>query len=230
MKTSTVSRTSTHTKQLPATQRGKETLQASQVTQATADVQKTSTTGTASNNHRTVFGATAIRNLQHVFVKKEFYTPGDYEDTTSVMLPKQFKKLEPYNEKIDLLKQQTDLMDTALEDMKKNREEAKKQLEARFQDVYRKINNVRDFVVDEGKRINGTLLAFQNKYELKLSELDKRHTQMHEDLEKSANERFDQVNAEQKRLDEEIAKERQERIIQNEESFAKVLGKVAGNY
>jgi hypothetical protein len=36
------------------------------------------------------------------------------------------------------------------EDMKRNREEAKKQLEAKFQDVHRKIQNTRDFVSSEG--------------------------------------------------------------------------------
>lgn len=66
-------------------------------------------------------------------------------------------------------------MDLALEDMKRNREEARKQLEARFQDVYRKIDNTKDFVVSEGVRINGTLIAFQSKFETKLDELDKKH-------------------------------------------------------
>jgi hypothetical protein len=47
-------------------------------------------------------------------------------------LPKTFKELNPTNEKIDLLKEQTSVMDVALEDMKRNREEARKQLEARY--------------------------------------------------------------------------------------------------
>jgi hypothetical protein len=81
---------------------------------------------------RTSYGLTPIRELQHVFVKKEFFNPGDYEQTSSVFLPKQFRRLEPVNEKIELLKDQTGQMDVALEDMKKNREEAKKQLEARY--------------------------------------------------------------------------------------------------
>lgn len=81
---------------------------------------------------RTSHGLTPIRDLQHVFVKKEFYDPASYEQTSSAFLPKQFKRLEPVNEKIELLKDQTGQMDVALEDMKKNREEAKKQLEARY--------------------------------------------------------------------------------------------------
>ena len=41
------------------------------------------------------------------------------------------RELEPENEKIIYLQEQTQMMDVALEDMKRNREEAKKQLEAR---------------------------------------------------------------------------------------------------
>ena len=52
--------------------------------------------------------------------------------------------------------------------MKRTREEAKKQLEAKFQDVYRRIQATKDFVVSEGKRINDTLKAFKSKFENQL--------------------------------------------------------------
>jgi hypothetical protein len=100
-----------------------------------APLQQSTMTGSAvqapNGAPRTSYGLAPIRELQHVFVKKEFFNPQDYEATSSVFLPKQFRKLEPLNEKIELLKDQTGQMDVALEDMKKNREEAKKQLEAR---------------------------------------------------------------------------------------------------
>lgn len=35
----------------------------------------------------------------------------------------------------------------------------------RFEDVKRSVSNTRDFIVEEGERINGTLLAFENKFE-----------------------------------------------------------------
>lgn len=100
----------------------------------------------------------------------------------------------------------------------------------RFQDVYRRISNVREFVVNEGKRINGTLLAFQNKYENQLSEIDTRHQQQHEDLVKKTGENFDRVAAEHERLAKEIEVERLERIKQNEESFNKILSRVQGKF
>lgn len=63
--------------------------------------------------------------------RKEFYNPADFETTKTVLLSKHIRELDPENEKIILLQNQTRLMDLALEDMKRNREEARKQLEAR---------------------------------------------------------------------------------------------------
>jgi peptidoglycan hydrolase CwlO-like protein len=96
--------------------------------------------------------------------------------------------------------------------------------------VYRKIANVREFVVNEGKRINGTLLAFQNKYEAELSSIDKKHQDQHDHLAKDTADRFDKVAAEHARLTKEIETEREERIKQNEESFAKILARVQGSF
>lgn len=85
---------------------------------------------------------------------------------------------------------------------------------------------MREFVVNEGKRINGTLIAFQNKYETQLSDLDKKHTKAHEDFVQDTTQKFDHVDKEHARLQGEIDKERTERIKQNEESFNRILGRV----
>ena len=70
------------------------------------------------------------------------------------------------------------------EDMKRTREEAKKQLEARFRDVYRRIQATKDFVVSEGKRINDTLKAFKSKFENQLQQLDDKFQEKHDTLKK----------------------------------------------
>lgn len=57
--------------------------------------------------------------------------------TTGSLTGKVFKELKPDNEKLSLLHEQMLLMGNDFEDMKRAREEAKKQLEAKFQDVYR---------------------------------------------------------------------------------------------
>jgi hypothetical protein len=58
-------------------------------------------------------------------------------DTTSVLTKTAFKTLTQDNEKLSGLHKQIDQMGTDFEDMKRTREEAKKQLEAKFLDVYR---------------------------------------------------------------------------------------------
>lgn len=58
-------------------------------------------------------------------------------ETTGVLTKKTFKPLSNENEKINLFSDQVGQMRNDFEDMKRTREEAKKQLEAKFQDVYR---------------------------------------------------------------------------------------------
>lgn len=57
--------------------------------------------------------------------------------TTGSLTGKVFKDLKAENEKLTLLHDQMLTMGNDFEDMKRAREEAKKQLEAKFQDVYR---------------------------------------------------------------------------------------------
>ena len=56
------------------------------------------------------------------------------------------------------------------DDMLRAREESKKQLEAKLQDVYRKIQAARDYVNAEGKRVKDMLKAFQSKFEYQIQD------------------------------------------------------------
>jgi hypothetical protein len=56
------------------------------------------------------------------------------------------------------------------EDMLRAREESKKQLEAKIQDVYRKIQAARDYVNAEGKRVKDMLKAFQSKFDYQIQD------------------------------------------------------------
>jgi ElaB/YqjD/DUF883 family membrane-anchored ribosome-binding protein len=49
--------------------------------------------------------------------------------------------------------------------------ESKKQLEAKFQDIYRKIQANRDFTKSETKRVQDTLMAFRSRFEHNLKSL-----------------------------------------------------------
>ena len=53
---------------------------------------------------------------------------------------------------------------------KRSRDEAKKQLDARFNDLERKIQGSRDYISSESKRITDILSAFQHKFEHQLKE------------------------------------------------------------
>jgi hypothetical protein len=62
-------------------------------------------------------------------------------------------------------------MDRDYNVMLMERIESKKQLEAKFQDIQRKIQANRDFTKAETKRVNDTLKAFRAKFEHKLAML-----------------------------------------------------------
>jgi SF-assemblin/beta giardin len=140
---------------------------------------------------------------------------------------KKFIDLKDDNEKIGSLRNQTLDLQQDFEDMKRTREEARKQLEARFEDVYRKINNTKEFVVAEGKRINGTLLAFQSKFDNKISEMHSHFTKLHDSHVEETRSEFKKVAEEVKRLDKRIDDEREERLKQQEETFREIKEKLA---
>ena len=62
-------------------------------------------------------------------------------------------------------------MDQEYDVMLREKVESRKQLEAKFQDIARKIQANRDFTNAEQKRVKDTLKALQSKFEYKLKEL-----------------------------------------------------------
>lgn len=62
-------------------------------------------------------------------------------------------------------------MDKDYEVMLMERIESKKQLEAKFQDIQRKIQANRDFSEAEIKRVQDTLKAFRSRFEINLRDL-----------------------------------------------------------
>ena len=72
------------------------------------------------------------------------------------------------NEPLKKMDNQLIEMDRDYNVMLMERIESKKQLEAKFQDISRKIQANRDFTKAETKRVNDTLKAFRAKFEHKL--------------------------------------------------------------
>ncbi|CAG9312804.1 unnamed protein product [Blepharisma stoltei] len=96
------------------------------------------------------------------FCKMDTYTP-NLTGTVKITADNRDRREE--------FKDQMNELGNDYEDMLRAREETKKQLEAKFQDVYRKIQSTRDYVNAEEKRANDMLKAFKSKFEFQLKEL-----------------------------------------------------------
>ena len=82
-----------------------------------------------------------------------------------------YKEHQEDNKALKDMDNQLAEMDQDYNVMLRERIESKKQLEAKFQDIARKIQANRDFTNAEQKRVNDTLKAFQSKFEHKLRQL-----------------------------------------------------------
>ena len=79
-----------------------------------------------------------------------------------------FKDHQDDNKELKEMKHQLTEMDHDYDVMLRERLESKKQLEAKFQDIARKIQANKDFTNAEVKRVRDTLKAFTSKFEYKL--------------------------------------------------------------
>ncbi|KRW98745.1 hypothetical protein PPERSA_03880 [Pseudocohnilembus persalinus] len=147
--------------------------------------------------------------------------------TTGILTKKTFKELQPENEKLGLFSKQVDSMRDDFEDMKRTREEARKQLEAKFQDVHRKIQNTKEFIQAEGKRINDTLLAFQSKFEKELADQKNHFQNQHDNFTQEVEARFGTVDEKLEDLDKKIDQEREDRLKQSEETLRDIRKQLA---
>jgi hypothetical protein len=82
-----------------------------------------------------------------------------------------FLEQQDANEPLKNMDHQLNEMDQDYNVMLMERIESKKQLEAKFQDIYRKIQANRDFTKAETKRVQDTLMAFRSRFEHNLKSL-----------------------------------------------------------
>lgn len=132
------------------------------------------------------------------------------------------------NEKLKGLNKQMGDMHDDFEDMKRTREEAKKQMEAKFLDIYKKIQSMKDAIDSEAKRVNDSLIAFSAKFDNQLNTLkDTIYKTINE--EKEHNQRmFDLNDQRMSALENMIKSEREERLRQNEEQLSVIRNQIAG--
>eukprot|EP00826_Nyctotherus_ovalis_P012518 TRINITY_DN13317_c0_g1_i2.p1 TRINITY_DN13317_c0_g1~~TRINITY_DN13317_c0_g1_i2.p1 ORF type:complete len:145 (-),score=56.97 TRINITY_DN13317_c0_g1_i2:466-900(-) len=134
------------------------------------------------------------------------------------------------NEKLASLKAQ--MVDVAhdYEDMIRAREEAQKQLEARFEDVYRKLQANKEFTLAEGKRVNDTLRAFQLKFETQLTSTKERLNAGISDEKKSVREEMAKVDEHIAGIERGILQEREERLKQAKDSLKPIKQKIESTF
>ncbi len=110
------------------------------------------------------------------------------------------------------MKSQIGVMKNDYEDMLRAREETRKQLLAKFQDIHRKIQSNKDFTVSEVKRVKDTLKAFESKFfhqmRILREEFETKTTEFREFNRKSLEETADRMDS----IEDGILKEREDRI------------------
>ena len=121
------------------------------------------------------------------------------------------------NEKLDGLQGQIGEMHNDFEDMKRTREEARKQLEAKFLDIYKKIQSLKEALEAEAKRVNDSLRAFESKFTFLLNELKENVYKTIDEEKKFVREKFDTHEKRMDSLEQMIKEEREERLKQTDE-------------
>jgi hypothetical protein len=123
------------------------------------------------------------------------------------------------NKELKEMKHQLTEMDHDYDVMLRERIESKKQMEAKFQDIARKIQANKDFTNAEVKRVRDTLKAFTSKFEYKLrllkEDFDEKIRKMREHNRNEFRIAKDRMDA----IEESIHKEIQDRIIESDEQL-----------
>lgn len=123
------------------------------------------------------------------------------------------------NEKLVGLKSQMGEMSKDYEEMIRAREEARRQLEEKFEIVHKRLQENREFTIAEGKRVNDTLKAFQIKFEAQLKETEEEILLEIEARKTKANEELAKINERLEKLDKGLEEEREARLRDTDEKL-----------
>ena len=138
------------------------------------------------------------------------------------MLKKEMKD----NQKLKGLDGQMGEMRNDFEDMKRTREEARKQLEAKFQDIYKKLAALKEALETEAKRVNNSLKAFESKFLCLLNELKEELKKEMDDEKKFVRDKFNEHEKHMEELERKLEQERQERLKQNEDTLGNIQNRL----
>jgi len=131
------------------------------------------------------------------------------------------------NEKLKGLQGQIGEMHNDFEDMKRTREEARKQLEAKFQDIYKRLQTMKENIEMEAKRTNDLLRAFQSKFEYQLNELKETIYKDFNEEKIITKSKFEAHEKVMEKLEKMIIAEREERLKQTDEQLNPIRAHLA---
>jgi len=117
------------------------------------------------------------------------------------------------------MKHQLTEMDHDYDVMLRERIESKKQLEAKFQDINRKITANKDFTNAEVKRVKDTLKAFTSKFEYKLRLLKEDFEEKIRKMREHNRNEFKIAKERMDNIEDSIHKEIKDRIVESDESI-----------
>ena len=128
-----------------------------------------------------------------------------------------FKEQQDQNASLKAMDDQMNEMDQDYDVMLREKVESRKQLEAKFQDIARKIQANRDFTSAEQKRVKDTLKALQSKFEHKLKELRDEMEGKINAMRLYNREQFELANQRLDDLDNAINQEVEDRVTESDE-------------
>ena len=126
------------------------------------------------------------------------------------------------------MKKQLELMQGDYQDMLVAREENKKQLEAKFQDIHRNIQGNFDFTDSEFKRVKDTLKAFNSKFTHNLTLLREEFEQKIGDFREYNHRRLKETTDRLDKIEDLIIKERDDRISETDTTVGIVKNNLDG--
>ncbi len=126
------------------------------------------------------------------------------------------------NPKLDALKAQMKDMGNDYQDMIKAREESKRQLDGKFSDVYKRIEDNKQFTTSEGARVMATLTSFQEQFEKKLETAKDTIGKEMQEEKKDLTEQLAMMAKKLAALEKGVADEREERRRKTEENLAPI--------
>ena len=121
------------------------------------------------------------------------------------------------NQKLKGLQGQIGEMHNDFEDMKNAREEARRILEAKFQDIYKRLEELKAALEKQAKDVNTELRNFETKFTDLLNNLKTEIYKDFEDEKTFVHGKLDEHDNKIVDLQDQIKKEREERLKQNDE-------------